>query len=681
MSMPHFRRISIFILTLALLTISCRVSLSPATPTVNPPATPTSTPANTPTALPNAPIQAGEANPDEPTSIFGKIPYTSPFFLNSTSEPFVLLEDETGFIRRDREFVFPLEGQTMGPVIVHDDKTLTYELSLPAVPQGTYSDVDNNGKKDTGVQVFAVAYWDNTWGGPFLEERDGTGWSTAYTSTVVDPNNNDEIVGGTLVVWAPDDQQAFPTSFGADGKLFTEDDPTAAIPAGYSLVDLGEGPFRVYKVARPELDLNEGVVAVNDFSNLSYTDAFDQLFLKISKEYPFTAEKGIDWQAIYTRIQPEIANAHNTSDFYKALRDFAFSIPDGHVGLQLDPQVFYDENGGGFGLVLAELSDGRVIVTDVLPNLPAADAGIQPGAEIVTWNGIPVKTAIDQIVPALGPYSSEQAKRQGQITFLTRVPPNSSVDVSYVNPGDQSPNQISLKSVPEYDSLFQALGYNDQPLLPLEAKILQPSGLGYIRIHSFDDNYHLMAQLWERYIQDFQDQKVPGIIIDVRSNPGGNAGLANDFAGFFFKNEMDIYRRSYFNEKTGKFEYEEPPAKVKPAPGTIYDQPLAVLVSPDCVSACEGFAYTLQLDGRSTVVGHYPSAGAFGEVGRGQYKLPDGLSMQFPTGRPETMDGKVLIEGTGVIPDITVPVTEQSALSQEDTVLQSAIQALQSKIQ
>jgi C-terminal processing protease CtpA/Prc len=50
--------------------------------------------------------------------------------------------------------------------------------------------------------------------------------------------------------------------------------------------------------------------------------------------------------------------------------------------------------------------------------------------------------------------------------------------------------------------------------------------------------------------------------------------------------------------------------------------------------------------------------------------------MQFPTGRPETPDGELLIEGTGVVPDISVPVTEESALGEVDAVLEAAIEAL-----
>ena len=89
----------------------------------------------------------------------------------------MLLEDQAGFIQRDLEFEFALVGQALGPVELFDEDTVTFQLALPAVPQGALTDLDNDGETDPGVQVFAVAYWSNTWGGPFLEARDGRGWS------------------------------------------------------------------------------------------------------------------------------------------------------------------------------------------------------------------------------------------------------------------------------------------------------------------------------------------------------------------------------------------------------------------------------------------------------------------------------------------------------------------------
>ena len=142
-----------------------------------------------------------------------------------------------------------------------------------------------------------------------------------------------------------------------------------------------------------------------------------------------------------------------------------------------------------------------------------------------------------------------------------------------------------------------------------------------------------------------------------------------------FEEEILLSQRLYFNDITEQFEVRGNPARIEPAP-EHYDGVIALLVSPDCASACEGFAYAISQGGRAIVVGHYPSAGMYGEVGRGQYDLPGGISLQFPTGRPETLDGKLLIEGIGIVPDITVPVTLESALGLSDTVLQAAIDAL-----
>ncbi len=635
-----------------------------------------------PTCVPQPSGPCLTLSPDEPVQITGDIPYTSPFFLNSIAEPFVMLEDEAGFVRRDLEFQFPLAGQIIGPVTVSEDKTLSYSLALPSVPQGTFVDLSNNGIQDLGVQVFAVAYWSNTWGDPFLEARDGKGWSTAYTSAITDPERDNEIIGGTILVWAPDENQVFPSDFGPDEKLFTEDDPVESISAGYNLVNLDSKPFKVYKERYPKLTLLEGAGAVKDYSKLSFSESFTNLFEKASREYPFTAEKRINWEAIYQEFKPTFDRATTNQEFYRALRSFSFKIPDGHVNVSLDRDVFYADYGGGLGLVMDRLSDQRVIVKEVLADYPGAKAGIVNGAEIQTWNGQPVNDAIRAIVPGFGPYSTEHTREQAQVNFLTRMPPDTQVEITFKNPDNSQVKTATLQSVVEYDSLFKTIpGFNQDVIeMPIFGKVLEESGLGYIRINTFSDDYRLMAGLWHRYIQNMIDNEVPGLIIDLRVNSGGSLGMAMDFAGYFFDREIELYENYYYNENSGKFEANGYPTRITPGP-LHYQGPIAVLVSSDCVSACEGFAYALQYDQRSMVIGHYPTAGAFGEVGLGQYLLPGDFSMQFPTGRPESPEGKVIIEGQGVLPDKTIPVTLESALGQTDTVLEAAIQALLQKIQ
>lgn len=665
----------LIMLVLACQAITTGPLTSDGTATIKP------TETTTPSPLPPIPVMPGEENPDEPVFITGDIPYTSPFFINTISEPFILLEDQAGFVARDHEFQFPLRGQSIGPVEVHDDDSLTYSLALPAIPQGTQLDVDNNGENDSGVQIFAVAYWSNTWGGPFLEERDGGGWSNAYASTITDPERDDEIKGGLLIVWAPDDQQSFPSAFGEDELLFTEDDPTTSIPAGYSIVDLNQDPFHVYKESRPNITLIEGEGAVNDFSEMSYSAAFDSMFEKASREYPFTKDKRIDWDALYDEFSPRVSDANTENDFFRAVRDFTYAIPDAHVGVSFNSEVFYSESGGSFGLVLAELSDGRVIVTQVLPDTPGEKAGIKVGAEILTWDDHPVSEAISQVISYFGPYSSVHHERLEQVVFLTRVPPDTRIPVTFQNPGESDAEEVTMKAEIEYDSLFKSIPSlnEDELVLSIQGEVMDEFGLGYIRITTFSDDYNLMARLWEHYIEGLIDNEVPGLIIDIRTNSGGSAGMVQDFAGYFFDKEISLYRSYYYNDLIGDFEETDYPARIEPAP-LLYDGPIAVLVSPYCVSACEGFAYSLTQDNRSIVVGHQPTAGAFGEVGRGQYKLPGDYSLQFPTGRPETMDNKLLIEGVGVVPDIIVPVTEDSALGKVDTVLFAAIEALLEQI-
>lgn len=634
----------------------------------NPPA------ASLPTPIPN-PGQPVRGDENEPVVITGTIPFTSPFFLDGNAEPFVLLEDQTGFITRDLHFEFPKNGQTIGAVELVSSNMLSFTLPLPSVPQAILNDVDQNGREDKGVMVFQIAYWSNTWGDIFLEKRDGTGWSGAYTSATVDPNREYEIDGGHLLIWAPDDQQGFPSGFGPDGLLFTADDPIQNVPAGYSMVDLNSEPFQVYKEANPVLELIEGGGAIKDFSAMRRLEAFDALYERVSVEYPFTAEKEVDWEALYTLYRPQVEAASNNSAFYQVLKAFTLAIPDAHIGISFDANDFYACCGGSLGLVLKELSDGRVIVTQVIPGTTGAREGILPGAEISQWNGLPITQAIDAVVSYLGPYSTPHHERLDQVQMLTRVEPGSQVTLTYRNP-DGAAKTVTLDAPDEYDSLFAHLYYfnTDPTALPIHAYTLD-NGLGYMQITTFSDDYNLMARTFERYVQNLIENNVPGLIIDIRQNGGGSGGLALAFAEYFINREIEVAQRLYYNGLLNEFTYGQFPTTLEPAP-EHYNGKIVVLIGPECISACEGFAYYLSFSDRVTFIGHAPTAGAFGEVSRGQYKVPGDYSLQFPTGRPETMEGDILIEGSGVIPDIVVPVTYESAMGLVDAVLEAAIEAL-----
>jgi C-terminal processing protease CtpA/Prc len=76
------------------------------------------------------------------------------------------------------------------------------------------------------------------------------------------------------------------------------------------------------------------------------------------------------------------------------------------------------------------------------------------------------------------------------------------------------------------------------------------------------------------------------------------------------------------------------------------------------------------------VVGETPSGGTEAEVSRGSYKLPEGISIDIPTGRFTLPDGSIFLEGKGVQPTLRIPVTRETILGTGDAVLDAAIKAV-----
>jgi C-terminal processing protease CtpA/Prc len=668
--MRKYSPIIIFVFSLLLLS-ACTSQAE--TPTHTPePVQPTNTaPPPTPTPLPEK---------DNPTQLTGTVEISNALILEVYFfERFVMLEDLTGFVQRDYEYEQPLDAQILGPIKEDEEGNLTFTLNLPARPIYPLNDVDNDGEEDTGVQIWQVIMNANYLDDPFLSEDETGGWSGSYTSTQIDSENKDEIIGGEILVWAPDADQSFPTGFGEDGLLFTEDDPVGEIPAGYSMVNLDEDPFAFYQESTPSLTLYEGDIAVNDLSDMSWSEAFDALHEKVSREYPFMEIKDIDWDAIYDEIAPRIEAAEAEEDkteYFLALRDYSWSIPDGHVGLsfgEIGTQLFQEDITGGYGFAITGLDDDRVIAHIVLEDGPAAEAGMEWGAEILEWNGTPIQEALAEVTPWSSPFSTETSRRIQQYRYLLRDPLGTEAEVTFQNPEDSTPTEATLTTVNEQETFNRTSVYEgfDPNSLPVTYEILD-SGYGYIKISSLSEDINLIIRLWEYALEVMITNDVPGIIVDLRQNSGGSP-LGSLFAGYFVEERIDLSRSYYYSDKTGEFETYGPPDYTEPDDDLYYGGQLGVLVSPACASACEDVAYVLGQLEQTRVFGYYPSDGIYGEVARGQYELPGGYSFQAPTGLTKDMEGNIIIEGTGVVPDVYVPKTEDTMyreyVEDEDVIL------------
>ncbi len=192
--------------------------------------------------------------------------------------------------------------------------------------------------------------------------------------------------------------------------------------------------------------------------------------------------------------------------------------------------------------------------------------------------------------------------------------------------------------------------------LHFEARKL-PSGIGYIRFNEFLDPVSIMPKV-ETAVRDFA--KSPGVIIDLRGNPGGIGIMAMGIAGFFIAEEGKQLGTMTMRDATLKF-------VVFPRPET-YDGPLAVLVDGGSASTAEIFAQGMQDLGRARIFGSLTAGAA---LPSDIVRLPNGDRFQYAQASYTSVKGRVL-EGNGVVPDQEVRESADSLSAGRDLVIEAA---------
>jgi C-terminal processing protease CtpA/Prc len=616
-----------------------------------------------------------------PLRVTGTMTYTNEFVTETYYvEHAVMLFDMTGFVLRDKEWEIPVESQVLGYLDLDEERNSgTYTLQLPRIPQGTFQDVDQSGTYNNGVQIFAVGYEPNLTGSPFAVGDDREmGWPGYLASVKTDTENQDEVKGGKLLIWSAGSKEQFPTGFGQDGLLFTADDPVDFVPAGYSLVDLDQTPFAFSQDEVLVMDLYEpDDIAIKDYSQDSFTEAFTKMVDVIRKEYAFNGvpDKQPDYDRLVADLYPRIEQAEASADaqaYFSALLDFTLAFKDGHVsvdGGDLGLGIIYERIYYGYGLAVRELYNGDVLVTYLTPGGAAERAGIALQDQILSINEVPVTQAIDAVVSVIGPYSTDFGERWDQVRFLFRAQNIGDEIILTYQPDNGSQQTVTLAAEFEQDSFFANSPYQfyNPVALPVEFELLD-SNVGYIRMNSNYDDLNLALRLFERALKAFEENEVSGLIIDLRENSGGtNLGVA----GFFTEQELPMGQLEYYSEKTGQFEPDGLPGKILPNENQYRFDKMVTLVNLTCYSACELEAYGLSQVPGMEVIGFFPSAGVEAETARGEFLMPADITLRLPTGRFTREDGSILLEGQGVQPTIKVPV-DRTTIFEEDAVLRVA---------
>lgn len=220
----------------------------------------------------------------------------------------------------------------------------------------------------------------------------------------------------------------------------------------------------------------------------------------------------------------------------------------------------------GFGTVVSVLP-GRVLVLQTLPNTPSSRAGMMPGDEIRGVNNYALdRLEPEQIIELL------TESRQKPAVLVVRHPGALRLDELRL-----VPEQMQTPSV---ERVFE----------------LQP-GIGYIRVAAFEGS---TGRDIRAGIEKLGGQKLKGLVLDLRNNPGGQVASALETAALFLKAGQVILSAKGRNV----------PETIErvPADNVAYTFAVSVIVNAKTASASEIVTGALQDHDRATVVGE-PSFG------------------------------------------------------------------------
>lgn len=203
-----------------------------------------------------------------------------------------------------------------------------------------------------------------------------------------------------------------------------------------------------------------------------------------------------------------------------------------------------------------------------------------------------------------------------------------------------------------------------------------PGKIAHIRLSEFSED---VDKDMRKALQDATAQGARGIIMDVRSNPGGLRDQAVKVTSLFIPSGQTVLAQVARDGTREVFKSEEK--------NPFLDLPMVVLVNNGSASSAEIFAGALQDYDRATIVG-VPTAGT-GTVTSG-LALEDGSVVQLGIAQWQTPKGRHL-RREGVTPDLTVALsvgdqilipsqekkmTDQEILQSSDLQLRSGLSLL-----
>ena len=190
--------------------------------------------------------------------------------------------------------------------------------------------------------------------------------------------------------------------------------------------------------------------------------------------------------------------------------------------------------------------------------------------------------------------------------------------------------------------------------------------IAYLKIYRFGTD---IRADWNEAVSRITNYRLPaggsvtGIILDVRSNPGGLLDGAVYLASEFFADGI-VLKRKLAGGKIEDFNVDHK--------GKLTEVPVVVLINEGSASASEILAGALKVRGRGQLVG----VKSFGKgTVQEPFELDGGVGLHVTTAEWLLPDGGT-IEEVGLEPDVKIEVSEEEIKEGKDPQLEKAIELL-----
>jgi carboxyl-terminal processing protease len=374
---------------------------------------------------------------------------------------------------------------------------------------------------------------------------------------------------------------------------------------------------------------------------------FDDVWETIQARYYDPSFNGIDWQASRTTFRLAAAKANNSREFYAVIRKMISALRDAHTRVYGPDEKFdwWNPRFITLGFTIREV-EGLPTVIQVEKNSNAERQGIRAGDVLTRIDDIPSKDFIKRRIEAPG-LASDTSSRFRAFANALEGPAGSVVKIDWQAKGGKTKSAVFTRFWNQ-----KQLGFSSRKV----------DKVAVIRIDAFTQSLALeFTKALPRIVSG-----VEGIVLDLRSNGGGDAEAMADVVAPFLDDGTGLGR---FVDRSGaSFELHTYMKRLWPSTSAV-KLPLVVLTSESTSSAAEIMAAVLQAKRNARVVGS-KTCGCVLAI-RNRHTLPDGGVLDVSEFDYHTAAG-VRLEGRGVIPNEVTTLKRQDLYDGRDRTFEAA---------